>query len=185
VARKVDSVIVAFEEDVLGPAACSGWSVTVTGRAALVTGPGTIARYRAVPPVPWVPGARDTFMTITTELAEGRRVRRSMNAPGRGAADAGRLRPELTVSAAIYHLDAGAARLHKSAFTSSVSGLRGRPWSCGSCFSMLCVMPSPYSRIGAQMPEHGIKVDISTCHDLRFPFTRASMIIPVPRCHRG
>jgi hypothetical protein len=56
VARRVDSVIVAFEEDVLGPAACSGWSVTVTGRAALVTGPGTIARYRAVPLVPWVPG---------------------------------------------------------------------------------------------------------------------------------
>jgi hypothetical protein len=54
----------------------SGWSVTVTGRAALVADPGMSAWYRAVPLVPWAPGPRDTFLTITTKLAEGRRVRR-------------------------------------------------------------------------------------------------------------
>jgi hypothetical protein len=76
-ARKVHDTVVAFEADELDNATYSGWSVTVIGRAALVTDPGTAARYRAVPLVPWAPGARDTFMTITTELAEGRRVRRA------------------------------------------------------------------------------------------------------------
>lgn len=71
VARKVDDMIVAFQADDLDPATSSGWSVTVTGRAALVTNPGTIARYQAVPLVPWASGARDQFVTITTELVEG------------------------------------------------------------------------------------------------------------------
>ena len=77
VARKVNDVIVAFEADQLDPATSSGWSVTVTGRAALVADPGAIARYQAVPLVPWAPGVRDQFVTITTELVEGLRVRRS------------------------------------------------------------------------------------------------------------
>jgi len=77
VARKVDDTIVAFEADQLDPATCSGWSVTVTGRAALATDPAAIARYQPVPLVPWAPGGRDQFVTITTELVEGVRVRRS------------------------------------------------------------------------------------------------------------
>ena len=79
VARKADDMIVAFEADELDAATSSGWSVTVTGRAALVTDPATIARYRSVPLVPWAPGVRDQFVTISTELVEGQRVRR---APG-------------------------------------------------------------------------------------------------------
>jgi nitroimidazol reductase NimA-like FMN-containing flavoprotein (pyridoxamine 5'-phosphate oxidase superfamily) len=79
VARKADDMIVAFEADELDAATSSGWSVTVTGRAALVTDPTTIARYQAVPLVPWAPGVRDQFVTISTELVEGQRVRR---APG-------------------------------------------------------------------------------------------------------
>ena len=43
VARKADDMIVAFEADELDAATLSGWSVTVTGRAALVTDPATIA----------------------------------------------------------------------------------------------------------------------------------------------
>jgi uncharacterized protein len=89
VVRRVDGVIVAFEADELDPAACLGWSVTVTGRAALVTDPETIALYRAVLLVPWAPATRDTFVTITTEFAEGRQVRRSMNTSGRKAVDLG------------------------------------------------------------------------------------------------
>lgn len=75
VARKVDGMIVAFEADELDTATSSGWSVTVTGRAALVTDPEAVGRYRTVPLAPWAGGERDQFVTITTELAEGRRVR--------------------------------------------------------------------------------------------------------------
>jgi uncharacterized protein len=75
-ARKVDGMIVAFEADELDVAACSGWSVMVTGRAALVTDPDAAARYREVPLVSWAAGVRDRFVTITMELTEGRRVSR-------------------------------------------------------------------------------------------------------------
>jgi len=76
VARKLDEMIVTFEVDELDAGSCSGWSVTVTGRAALVTDPAQAARYRQVPLVPWAAGSRDQFVTITMDLAEGRRVRR-------------------------------------------------------------------------------------------------------------
>jgi uncharacterized protein len=76
VARKVDGTVVTFEADELDVAACSGWSVTVTGRAALVTDAASAARYRHVPLVPWAAGRRDQFVTISTEIAEGRRVSR-------------------------------------------------------------------------------------------------------------
>ena len=77
VARKVHDMIVAFEADDLDPAKSSGWSVTVTGRAALITDPSTIARYLAVPLVPLGSGVHDQFVTITTELVEGLRIRES------------------------------------------------------------------------------------------------------------
>ena len=76
-ARKVHDTVVAFEADELESATCFGWSVTVIGRAVLVADPETAARYRTVPLAPWAPGPRDTFLTITTELAEGRRVRQA------------------------------------------------------------------------------------------------------------
>lgn len=60
-ARKVDGMIVTFEADELDVAACSGWPVTVTGRAALVTDPDVAARYRRLPLVPWAAGVRDQF----------------------------------------------------------------------------------------------------------------------------
>jgi uncharacterized protein len=75
---KVDGTIATFEADDLDPATCSGWSVTVTGRAELVTDPDSTARYRRVPLVPWAAGVRDQFVTITTDLIEGRRVRRPL-----------------------------------------------------------------------------------------------------------
>jgi nitroimidazol reductase NimA-like FMN-containing flavoprotein (pyridoxamine 5'-phosphate oxidase superfamily) len=89
VARKVDGMIVAFEADELDIATSSGWSATVTGRAALVSGPEAVRRYRAVPLVPKAHGVRDRFVTITTELAEGRRVRRPQLTPGGYAAGQG------------------------------------------------------------------------------------------------
>lgn len=77
VARKVHDMIVAFEADDLDPATSCCWSVTVTGRAALVADLSTIARYQALPLVPWAPGVRDQFVTISTELVEGLRVKES------------------------------------------------------------------------------------------------------------
>jgi uncharacterized protein len=81
VARKVDGDIVVFEADELDAATGSGWSVTVTGRAALISDPEAAERYRAVPLVPWAPGRRDQFVTITIELTEGLRVRRPAATP--------------------------------------------------------------------------------------------------------
>lgn len=77
VACKADDTIVAFEADELDAATASGWSVTVTGRAALVTDPSAVTRYQTVLLASWAPGARDEFVTITTEIAEGRRLSRS------------------------------------------------------------------------------------------------------------
>lgn len=92
VRRKLDGTIVAFEADQLDAATSSGWSVIVTGRAAVVADPGSIARYQALPLAPWAPGMRDQFVTITTELVEGRQVCRpaSQGMGGRSDAQPGR-----------------------------------------------------------------------------------------------
>jgi uncharacterized protein len=74
--RKIDQAIVAFEVDELDAANSSGWSVIVVGPAEVVKDAEMITRYKAVPLVPWAPGVRDQFVTITTELVEGLRVRR-------------------------------------------------------------------------------------------------------------
>jgi len=89
-ARRLDDMIVAFEADDLDAATSSGWSVVVTGRAAQVTDPELMARYRNVPLVPWAPGERDQFVTITTEVVEGRGVSRAAGStdPDRGQAGA-------------------------------------------------------------------------------------------------
>ena len=74
VTRSVNDAIVAFEVDDVDVATSSGWSVTVTGRATLVTDPELIRRYQMVPLVPWASGVRDQFVAITTEKVEGQRV---------------------------------------------------------------------------------------------------------------
>ncbi|MBO0824745.1 MAG: pyridoxamine 5'-phosphate oxidase family protein [Actinobacteria bacterium] len=73
-ARKAAGSVVAFEADQVDLAARSGWSVTVTGWAMLVTDPQAITSYSALPLVPWAPGERDQFVTIKTEVVYGRRV---------------------------------------------------------------------------------------------------------------
>jgi nitroimidazol reductase NimA-like FMN-containing flavoprotein (pyridoxamine 5'-phosphate oxidase superfamily) len=75
VARKVDGEVVAFEVDELDVAARSGWSVVIHGYASVVNDRQTISRLKSVPLVSWAPGKRDQFITITTEMVEGRRVR--------------------------------------------------------------------------------------------------------------
>jgi uncharacterized protein len=92
VAPKVHDPIVAFEADDLDAATSSVWSVVVTGHATRVTDPELTARYQAVPLVPWAPAERDQFVTITTEVVEGRRVSRAAGStdPGHGPDDAAR-----------------------------------------------------------------------------------------------
>lgn len=84
VARKINDAVVAFEADELDATTYSGWSVVVTGRSTLVTDPELTARYHKVPLVPWAPGERDQFVTITTEVVEGRRVSRAAASTGTG-----------------------------------------------------------------------------------------------------
>jgi hypothetical protein len=79
ISRGVDQAVVAFEADQLDGDKGTGWSVTVTGRATHVTDAEAISRYRAVPLAPWAPGDREQFVTISTELIEGRQITR---APG-------------------------------------------------------------------------------------------------------
>jgi len=73
-ARKAPGSIVAFEADHVDAASSSGWSVTVTGRAAHVTDPDAVARYSSLPLMPWAPGARDEFLTIRAEVVEGQQI---------------------------------------------------------------------------------------------------------------
>jgi len=75
-ASKVHGAIVSFEADELDAATRSGWSVTVTGLAELVTDSAAVARYQEIPLVPWAPGVRDQFITITTEILDGLRIAR-------------------------------------------------------------------------------------------------------------
>lgn len=83
-ARKVNDTIVAFEVDDLDAATSTGWSVVVTGRCNLVTDPELVARYQTTPLEPWAPGERDQFVTITTEVVDGRRVSRTAASTGPG-----------------------------------------------------------------------------------------------------
>jgi len=73
-ARKAAGSVVAFEADMVDAATSCGWSVTVTGSAKLVTDAHVTAAYRELPLMPWVPGERDEFVTITTDLVRGQQI---------------------------------------------------------------------------------------------------------------
>ncbi|GAU69193.1 hypothetical protein SSP35_11_00120 [Streptomyces sp. NBRC 110611] len=71
-AHTVDGAVVAFQADQFDAAAHSGWSVLVTGRAALVTDPREKARLRAAGLRSWAAVADEAFIRITPELVDGR-----------------------------------------------------------------------------------------------------------------
>jgi uncharacterized protein len=79
VARRASNTVVAFEVDDLDTATSTGWSVIVTGRATLLTDSELTGRYLQVPLMPWASGVRDTFVKITTEMVEGRRISRPVH----------------------------------------------------------------------------------------------------------
>ncbi|MCX5337064.1 MULTISPECIES: pyridoxamine 5'-phosphate oxidase family protein [unclassified Streptomyces] len=71
-ARAIDGAIVAFEADDIDAATHSGWSVVVTGHAAVVTDPAEHERLTRTGPNSWVPAPREAFVRIEAELVTGR-----------------------------------------------------------------------------------------------------------------
>ncbi|GGS31486.1 pyridoxamine 5'-phosphate oxidase family protein [Streptomyces griseoviridis] len=73
--RAVDGVVVAFEADEFDARTRSGWSVVVTGRAALVTDPAEHARLVQDGPASWMPLRDVVFLRIESEMVTGRDLR--------------------------------------------------------------------------------------------------------------
>ncbi|MFJ9660012.1 pyridoxamine 5'-phosphate oxidase family protein [Streptomyces griseoflavus] len=73
-ARAVDRAVVAFETDDVDAARQAGWSVVVTGSAAVVTDPGERERLFRDGPVAWVPARHEVFVRIEPELVTGREL---------------------------------------------------------------------------------------------------------------
>ncbi|MEU5272422.1 pyridoxamine 5'-phosphate oxidase family protein [Streptomyces hygroscopicus] len=70
----IDGVVVAFEADDFDAAARSGWSVVVTGRAAVVTDPAELERLSPVGPRSWVVTRDDVLVRVESEMVTGREV---------------------------------------------------------------------------------------------------------------
>jgi len=73
--RTVDSEVVAYEADLLDPAARTGWSVVVTGMATRVSDPDELARYQALL-VPWVDAGTGHVVRIRPDIVSGYRLER-------------------------------------------------------------------------------------------------------------
>jgi nitroimidazol reductase NimA-like FMN-containing flavoprotein (pyridoxamine 5'-phosphate oxidase superfamily) len=72
--RAVDGAVVAFEADGVDTTVHSGWSVVVTGRAAVVTDPAEHARLCRVGPQSWAPSPKEVFVRVRPELVTGREL---------------------------------------------------------------------------------------------------------------
>ncbi|MFI7497977.1 pyridoxamine 5'-phosphate oxidase family protein [Streptomyces sp. NPDC049687] len=70
----VDGAVVAFEADEVDAAAHSGWSVVVTGAAALVTDPAEHARLLRTGPRSWAPAPQEAFLRVAPDLVTGREL---------------------------------------------------------------------------------------------------------------
>ncbi|OSP44916.1 pyridoxamine 5'-phosphate oxidase [Streptomyces sp. 13-12-16] len=73
--RAVDGTVVAFEADEFHAEARSGWSVIVTGRATVVTGPAEHERFVRTGPASWMPLRETVFVRIEAEVVTGRELR--------------------------------------------------------------------------------------------------------------
>ena len=72
--RAVDGVVVAFEADAFDATLRSGWSVVVTGRAAVVTDPAEHERLSRTEPRSWMPIPDGVFVRIESEIVTGREL---------------------------------------------------------------------------------------------------------------
>ncbi|TWD29604.1 nitroimidazol reductase NimA-like FMN-containing flavoprotein (pyridoxamine 5'-phosphate oxidase superfamily) [Streptomyces sp. T12] len=72
--RAVDGVVVAFEADDFQGGRRSGWSVVVTGRAAVVSDPADHERLLRTGPRSWMPMRDGVFVRIGGEMVTGREL---------------------------------------------------------------------------------------------------------------
>ncbi|MDQ1050957.1 pyridoxamine 5'-phosphate oxidase family protein [Streptomyces sp. V4I2] len=72
--RAVDGAVVAFEADEVDAVTHSGWSVVVTGRAAVVADPAEYERLSRIGPRSWAPSPEEVFLRIEPELVTGREL---------------------------------------------------------------------------------------------------------------
>ncbi|ALV39010.1 MULTISPECIES: pyridoxamine 5'-phosphate oxidase family protein [Streptomyces] len=72
--RAIDGAVVAFEADEVDADAHAGWSVVVTGHAAMVTDPAEQERLLRTGPRSWAPSPREVFVRIEPELVTGREL---------------------------------------------------------------------------------------------------------------
>ncbi len=73
-ARAVDGSVVAFEADEVDAVARAGWSVVVTGRAAVVNDPAEHEHLNRVVPCSWAPSPVEVFVRVEPELVTGREL---------------------------------------------------------------------------------------------------------------
>ncbi|MET8947164.1 pyridoxamine 5'-phosphate oxidase family protein [Streptomyces sp. NPDC004542] len=73
-AHAVDGAVVAFEADEVDAARRAGWSVVVTGRAAVVSDPAEQRRLTRIGPRSWAPSPEEVFVRIHPELVTGREL---------------------------------------------------------------------------------------------------------------
>jgi uncharacterized protein len=69
------NAVVAFEADHVDPLGHTGWSVLVQGSSSVLARPDEIAAASRVPLRPWANEATDHWVTISTDVVSGRRVR--------------------------------------------------------------------------------------------------------------
>lgn len=70
--QAVRGSVVAFQVDELDRVAHSGWSVTVTASAQLVTDETQLAKARVDGPVPWAPGVKEHLIRVPLTMVTGR-----------------------------------------------------------------------------------------------------------------
>ncbi|MGW2515551.1 pyridoxamine 5'-phosphate oxidase family protein [Streptomyces sp. NPDC001617] len=72
--RAIDGAVVAFEADEVDAVAHSGWSVVVTGPAAVITDAAEHERLARTGPRSWAPSPKEVFVRIEPELVTGREL---------------------------------------------------------------------------------------------------------------
>jgi len=65
-----DGTVVLYQADDINPATRTGWTVTVTGRARLITDPAKAAVYLELIH-PWVTGSKSHIISITADIVTG------------------------------------------------------------------------------------------------------------------
>ncbi|WP_405834031.1 pyridoxamine 5'-phosphate oxidase family protein [Streptomyces sp. NBC_01176] len=83
-AAAIDGVVIAFEADEVDAAAHFGWSVVVTGCAAMVTDPAEHGRLARTGPRSWVTSPEEVFIRVEPELVTGRQLVRERSVYGLG-----------------------------------------------------------------------------------------------------